>query len=315
MGLARLAGVVVHAAAWMSWSGAAWAGGYAVSSEKPMARDGSSFGASSALDGDPATAWVVHPEQDNVGSWIEIGVPKGKVDKLSLVVGWASDENTFKDYSRLAEARVIVKDSAQGDKVVLDKVLAFQDQMGRQTLDLTDVEVGDDMVGGVVRIEVTKVVDGVDFTQLAVSEALVHMGEFDAVLFASGSPSSQADGHLAAALIDGDLKAYWAATGEAPQTVEVKGGRFGLSSLGIVVGPATQARPKTIRITQSGVTRTYTCEDKQGLVQWFELPALVGYTGSGDGPVSIEIVDTYPGASPAPAISELKARATTLSPF
>jgi hypothetical protein len=298
-----------------SLSGVAAAGGYAVSSEKPMGRDGSSYGAASALDGDAATAWVVHPEQDNVGSWIEIGVPKGKVDKLSLVVGWAADESTFKDYSRLAEARVLVKDSAQGDKVVLDKVLTFQDQMGRQTLDLSDVEVGDDMVGGVVRIEVTKVIDGVDFSQLAVSEALVHMGEFDAPLLASGSPSSQADGHLAAALIDADLKTYWAATGEAPQTVEVKGGRFGLSSLGVVVGPATQSRPKTIRITQSGVTRTYTCEDKQGLVQWFELPALVGYTGSGDGPVSIEIVDTYPGASPAPAISELKARATTLSPF
>ena len=81
-------------------------------------------------------------------------------------------------------------------------------------------------------------------------------------------------------------------------------------------GPKSAARPKAIKITQSNVTREYEMADTPGKMQYFDLPALVGYTGSGFGPVTVEIVSVYgAGDGVGVGIAEAKFRATMLEAF
>src|SRR5690606_698111 len=84
--------------------------GFSVSSHKTASsRESSSpYDAASALDGKLETAWQVDPEQDNVGQWIEIDVPNGKVDRISAVVGWAESDERFGDHARIKKARIEV---------------------------------------------------------------------------------------------------------------------------------------------------------------------------------------------------------------
>jgi hypothetical protein len=293
--------------------------GFAVSSFKKTSRtsENGSYGAAAALDGDIKTAWVVDPENDNAGQWIEVDVPTSKIDKVSLIVGWAKDADSWKDHARLKEARLEVLDlDGKEPKVVYEKDLVLQDIEDRQVIDLPDVAVGGEMNGGRVRLTVKGVYPGMDFAALALGEMLVHLVEFDAatVLLAE-PPSSEAELHDGALINDDDAKTWWAAAGPGEATFGVSGGRYSASSIGILPGPATQGRPKTIEVTQTGTTRKFEMTDKIAM-QWFELPATVGYTGSGVGTISIKVLDVYPGtASSAPSVAEVKLKATVIEAF
>jgi hypothetical protein len=298
--------------------------GFSVSSYKMESRNtgNSRYNAAAALDGDPATAWMVDPEQANEGQWIELEVPKGKVDKIHVLVGWAESDDTWIDHARLAEARVEVFDASQDRKLVHEQVATFEDKRGKQEIDLPDVNVGDEFSGGIVRLTVTKVYAGKDYSHLALGEMLVFMGEFDAQTIAfSSTPTSEEDSHDGSMLIDGNTRTFWASNGPPAEgeeiSFEVDGGRYSVSSIGIVPGPKSYARPKTIEVSQSNVTRTYKMEDTPGKIQYFSLPALVGYTGSGFGPVKVRVVDVYGtgGSGQGVAIAEVKFRATELSAF
>lgn len=298
--------------------------GFAVSSFKKTSRssDNGTYSASAALDGDIKTAWVIDPENDNAGQWIEVDVPVAKIDKVSLIVGWARDADSWKDHARLKEARLEVfnvEPGAPGEgpklTVVYEKDLVLQDIQDRQVVDLPDVAISAEN-GGRVRLTVKSVYDGMDFAALALGELLVHLVEFDAatVLLAE-PPSSEAELHDGALLNDDDAKTWWAAAGPGEATFGVNGGRYSASSIGILPGPATQGRPKTIEITQSGTTRKVEMTDKIAM-QWFELPASIGYTGSGVGTISVKVLDVYPGtASSAASVAEVKLKATVIDPF
>lgn len=296
----------------------ALAGFTASSFKKTSKSSGSSpYEAAAALDGNPATAWVIDPEQDNKGQWIEIDVPKGKVDKLSVVVGWNTSGDAWDDHARVKKARVEVISMAGGEpKVVLEQELAFTDTKDRQVLDLPDPEVGDELEGGKVKLTILEVYPGTDYDHLAVGEVLVHLVEFDAKLKNLESTSTETPDHAGAALVDDNPKTFWTPTAEdkAP-AFAVSAGKYSVSSVGLVAGPKTHARPKKIEVVQGDATRVYDVADVT-TAQWFELPALFGYTGSNFGPVSVKVLETYPGASSTQvAIADLKLRATALEPF
>jgi hypothetical protein len=298
--------------------------GFTVSSYKAESRKSgdSRFGASAALDGDATTAWMVDPTLANEGQWIELEVPKGKVDKLSLIVGWAQDEKTWVDHARVAEARIEVFDASGDRKLVHEQVSTFLDQQARQVIELPEVEVGDEYSGGVVRLTVLKVHPGRDHAHLALGEMLVHMVEFDAqAISLTGAAPASAAGHDPAAMLDGSDKTFWAAAaplGEDPTSFQLSGGRYSVSSVGLMPGPKTSPRPKKIQVTQSGITLTYDVADTPGKLQWFELPAVVGYTGSGVGAVTVTITEVHDAGAAAGsgvAIAEVKMRATMLEAF
>lgn len=291
--------------------------GFEASSFKKPSRssDASPYDAAAALDGKPETAWMVDPEDENKGQWLELDVPKGKVDKISFIIGWAESDDTWVDHARVKSARVEVISMAGGErKIVLEKDITLEDKKDRQFIDLADPQVGDELEGGKIRITITDVYEGKDFAHLAVGEILVHMAEFDAFTRVVEEASSSAEGHDVSMLIDDSTKTFWAAAGtdKAPSFVG-NAGRYSVSSIGLTAGPKSHKRAKTIEVEQGNAVRTYTLKDTTG-TQWFDLPALFGYTGSNFGDVTVRIIDTYEGAEPV-AFSDVKFRATALEAF
>lgn len=290
--------------------------GFEVSSFKKESRSTGQtrFGAASALDGDPATAWMIDPESKSVGSWIEVEVPAGKVDKVHFVVGWAESDDLWADYARVKTARIEVTD-LDSDKLVSEKEVSFDDKQQVQMIDLDDVKVGGEFSGGKVRLTVIEVYPGKDYEHLAMSEMLVYMNEFDVARVTMEEAPASAEGHDGEAMLDGSSKTYWASEGPgAGASFTVDPGNYSVSSLRLVTGPRGFSKPKTIEVEQGGVTKTYEVNEK-GSEQWFMLPAIVGYTGSGFGSVTVRVIDTWPGDKPSVAITDVKFKATALAAF
>jgi len=287
-------------------------GGFRVSSFKKETRLGANhWNAAAALDGDPATCWMVNPENDNQGSWFEVDIPKSTVDKLEMIVGWDASEAEFLDYARVKTVKVEVFDEGSGDEErVLEHSVTFEDQRGSQVIDLPDTKVGNEIFGGKVRLTIQEVYPGKDYPNLAVSEVLVHLGEMDAPARLLQPPESVASGHGAENLVDENNSTFWASEGSGMgQTFEVGADGFGVSNVGLLAGPKTHARPRTIEVIANDMTRTYVMEDSTEM-QWFRVPPIIGYTGSGWGDVRVKVVDTYPGTQEGVAVSEVKLRAT-----
>ena len=290
------------------------------SSEKRESR--TTFGSAphaltAALDGDPATAWMVDPEQSNEGSWIQLDVPRGKVDQVQLLVGWNKDEESWEDHARLKAGRLEVFTVDGTDKTLVhEQTFEVTDSKEMQTVDLPSPQVGGELSGGIIRLTVTEVFPGKDFQHLALGEFLVLLEEFDAAAITPESASSEAEGHPLAEATDGSSRTYWAAGAddEAPM-LTVDPGRYSASSVGLTVGVRGHARPKTIKLGQGGQERTYEVPNKSG-THWFLVPPVMGYNGSGFGSLEITVVDTWPDSGDGPvAISEIALKATALSAF
>ncbi|HHO50452.1 MAG TPA: hypothetical protein ENK18_06145 [Deltaproteobacteria bacterium] len=291
--------------------------GYEVSSFRRESRLGSNYwNAASALDTNMETCWRINAEQPNEGSWISIDTPPAEIDKLGMVIGWAKDEVTFKDHTRIKTAKVEIFDIGNGSpELKAEATVQFEDQMGWQIVELPDTKVGGEVFGGKVKITVLETYPGKDFPSLAVSEVRIHLKEFPAETLAfQDIPSSEAEGHGGDQMMDGSARSFWAST-EPTATFSVKAPGYGLSSLGIQPGPASYGRPKTVKITANQASITHTMEDTPGKMQWLLLPALVGYTGGAWGTVQVEIVDTYPGDAGGIAIAEIKMNAGSIEEF
>lgn len=296
----------------------ALASGFRASSFKKETRLGANYwNIASALDGKMDTCWMVDPESENVGEWFEVDVPRSEVDKLGLVIGWAKDEATFKDYARIKAVKVEMFGDAKAEDVkVGEATIAFEDKMGMQWIELPDTKVGGEITGGKVRVTVTEVYGGEDYPNLAVSELIVGLKEMDvpstAIPFRTEPPSVA--GHAAAMMTDNNPATFWSGTGDGLE-FDIRPEGYGVSSLGIVPGPAGSARPKTVEITVSDITVSVTLpEPKAGekpVPTWVNLPSVVGYTGSAWGTIHIKLIDSYPGPKdPNVAIGELKLRYT-----
>lgn len=278
---------------------------------RPETRLGANYwNAPSAIDGKMETCWMVPGESPNAGEYIVIDVPKGEVDKIAMVIGWAKDETTFKDYARIKSVRVEVL-SYNEDRDLVPAGTAdasFEDKGGWQVVDIPDIKVGTEEAGGKVKITVSGVYQGADYPNFAVSEVLVHMKEFDATPKVE-SASAPVDGKVQDALADANPKTFWAAEAEGA-TITLSTSGFGLSRLGIAPGPKDYARPKKVKVSVGNRSLVTELPDAAG-PQWADVPAMNGYTGSAWGELTVEILETWPGTkSGAVGISEIVARAT-----
>lgn len=293
--------------------------GFRASSHKEdrSARGANTWAASAALDSNPETAWMIDPEQDNAGSWFEVDVPKGTIDKLGMIIGWQLNDEVFNDYHRIQTLKVEIFDEASDDpyRPKLEHSITFQDQQDWQIIDLPDTEVGNEFSGGRVRLTVVDTFEGKDFPSLAVSELLVYMGEMDAIATLETPPSSAHPDHFPDAMLDGNARTYWSAGPDgAADAFTVGASGYGVSSIGITPGPRTHKRPKTLEITANNVTRTVSIAEDARTAQWFEVAPLSGYTGSGFDRVQVKITETWPGSSVDElAIAEVALRATNYS--
>jgi hypothetical protein len=130
------------------------------------------------------------------------------------------------------------------------------------------------------------------------------------------SPPPSLAKHTAEAMMDESTRTYWASPPggkDAEFTIEASG--FGISSLGLFPGPRTGARPKKIEVSVANSVVNFDVADK-AVMQFFMLPAIVGYTGSAWGEVKIKVLDSYPGSSSdSVGIAEIKLKATNYDGF
>ncbi len=273
-------------------------------------KQGANFWApSSAIDGKLETAWMVPGESANRGEWIEIDIPQGEVDKIRIFPGFAKSEETFADYPRVKQLRVDVYalDDDQKAAQVGSSTIDIADKREWQTIELPDAQVAAGLFGGRVRLSVVDIHEGEDYPNLAMSEVLVQMKEFDAKVKISAvneapTPTDE--------LLDENPKTAWLAPG-ASFTLSLDSSGFGLSSIGLLPGGKDFARPKTVEITASGITRKTELADKPTEVGWAEVPGFNGYTGGAFGGVEVKVLDVWPGAkSQDVKIAEMKTKAT-----
>lgn len=292
--------------------------GFQASSYRKDSRAGDNvYNANAALDNDAATAWIVEPEQENVGQWISVDVPVATVDKVTLTPGWDKDAETFQDYARVKKGRIILTNlGADGATTqVLEHPFTLEDKRGPTVIDLPDTKLGSDFRGGQVKLIVDEVYPGQDYPALAMSEFRVDLKEFPAE---TTQLASEPAGTLAPSktdwISDKNAKTVWLAEPATEAvTLSLKAPGYGLAGMEFTQGPKAYARPKTLKITANDTVVTRVLEDKPGVKQHVLLPVVVGYTGSSWGTIQVELVDSYAGdAGKGMAVAEVQLTAATL---
>lgn len=287
--------------------------GAKASSFKPEHRMGmNTYNAQAAIDGKYETPWQVDPESENIGEWIELDVPKTKLDKIGMMIGWAESEDRFKDYARVKSVEITAQYYNESNELVSagpPVTATFEDKMEFQVVDVDDVQIGEDLFGGKVRVEIKEVYPGKDYPNLAMGEVLLVMAEFDAAPTIE-NPSSEDDDHLVIDMVDDSDKTFWLADSDGA-SFDVEAGGYSLARVGLKAGPTTYDRPKKVRITANRRPLEVELQDTQD-TQWIEIPAVVGFTGSAFGTIQVEVLEVFPGTkTPGKlGIREFDAKAT-----
>lgn len=289
-------------------SGDAQAGATASSYKKESKLGSNYWNAQSAIDTDTKTCWMLPGESTNRGEWMMIDVPKSGIDKLGMIVGWAKSQDEFQDYARIKEVKVEVFgfDESQDLKSLASATVKFEDKMEMQVLDIPDVII-DDMFGGKVKITVVDIYPGKDYPNLAVSEVLLHLKEFDAAPTLKGASAELTPKDN---MVDGKSSTGWTAEAKgAGFSFEAAG--FAISSIGLTPMGKDYARPKKVEVIANEHAFVTELPDSTS-IQWVQTPSITGYTGGAWGTVQVNILEVYPGSRQAStvAISELKVKAT-----
>lgn len=291
--------------------------GATASSFRPEHRKGANlYNAQSAVDGDVNTCWMVPGESPNRGEWILLDIPKGTIDKIGMNVGWSKDKESYDDYARIKKVKIEVYNFDDEQQPIPGPTgfAEFADKYDFQVVDINpDLDIGRELFGGKVKISVVDIYEGRDFPNLAVSEVLLYLKEFETEIKAvSGSPENA--GHGIDMLQDANVKTFWTgpATG-ASFTFSSSG--FGVASFAITNGPKDFSRAKSVKVTANNRSVTQDLADVT-TPQSIQVPSLNGYTGGAFGDIQVEILATYPGTKdPSVAIAELKAMASNYEGF
>jgi hypothetical protein len=291
----------------------AWGGTKVSSFQKETKKGANYWSGGAAIDGKLETAWMLPGESANRGEWIEVDLPRGTVDKFVIVAGYAKDEETFKDYSRVKQLRIdfFSMNDDQGYDQVSTVTVEIKDEIGLQLVDVPDIKVGGDLFGGKAKISIVDIYAGVDYP---ISEISFILSEFEiapTVISVSGEGSGHPKDHA----LDEDVKTFWSIP-EAEAGFSLNGNSYGISSVGFQCNSKDYARAKTVEITLNGLMQRTVLEDKPGTVQWAKTAPFNGYTGGATGDVEVKIIDSYPGAkSQEICLTTLKLQSTNAMSF
>lgn len=288
----------------------AFAGATASTNKKETKKGANYWAANAAIDGKLETAWMVPGESPNRGEWIMVDVPKGTIDKIGIFPGWGKSDETYTDHPRVKRLQVEILCCAGDPNMELAGTthLDVEDKAEFQVIDIDDLEVGNDLFGGAVKISVVDIYDGVDFPNIAVSEILVYMKEFDAPATIL-SVSAESEGHVSMDMVDQNTRTFWAAP-SAGATFTFNADGYGLSSVTLTPAPGYD-RPKKVKVIVDGTReRDYELPDNGKGPILIEVPSVYGYTGvsSFDG-VEVKVLEVY-GDKGEIGIAELAAKAT-----
>lgn len=292
----------------------AFAGASVSAMKKPSRGEGANqFGGPAAIDGKMETAWMVPGDSPNLGESIKLEIPSGKLDKISIVNGWARDADTFADHPRIKRMKVefICCTDSMGDvNTSFTTHIDLEDKMEMQTIDIENAAVGNDMFGGWIKLSIVELYEGKDFPNVGISELLIHMEEFDAAATIEGSSDEDPD-HITMDMQDDSAKTYFATPSEGAFVEFGNDAGLGLSSVHIVHGPKTHDRVKKVKMTANNRSVVVDVADAKG-GQMVMIPSVMGYTGSAWGSVKMEVLEVYEGTSAKGtlAIAEFDVKAT-----
>ena len=260
------------------------------------------WNAKSAIDNDLETCWQVPGDSPNTDEWIAFDIPKGNVDAIKVYPGWGKSEETYTDYARIKKAQIEILCCTDDEKMssLFTAEINVEDKAQHQVIDLEDTAVGNDLFGGKLRLTVKEFYPGRDYPNLAISELLIMMKEFDAATKITGGDAPES-------MMDDNARTVWTGPADASMMLEADG--FGLASVMIQSGAAPNARVKRLKVTANDRSMEHELADN-GDVQYVSIPSIMGYTGSAWGEVEVQIMEVYPGDSPEVGIAELKLRAT-----
>lgn len=287
----------------------ALAGATASNFKKDSRKPANFYNANSAIDGKPETAWMVPGESANRGEWIMLDIPKGDIDKIAIMPGWAKSDETWTDHPRVKRLKVEVMCCADSDQMTstFTTHVDLADKKELQIIDIEDAHVGNELFGGKVKLSVVDIYEGVDFPNMGISEVSIMMKEFDAAGPITGSSDENPD-HITMDMQDDNRKTFWASPAEgAFFTFEAEG--YGISSVQITDGPAGYARAKKVKVIANDREHITEIPDKAGTHNLL-VPSIYGYSGSAWGEIKVEILEVYPGSKGEVAISEMKIKAT-----
>ncbi|MBM74068.1 MAG: hypothetical protein CMK59_01600 [Proteobacteria bacterium] len=305
--------------------------GAASSSFKEESRKSKTFwSASSAIDGNVNTAWMIKSEElssdalDVItgdeekskwprGEWIEIDGPIGvsTVSSIGMMVGFSQSEDTFTDYARVKSAKIEVYEfssSMELKKTSKTAEVSFEDKMGMQEVAVSGIDISSEG-GGKYRLIITDIYPGKDFDNVAVSEMMFYLKDFDVQPEIAESEQG-VEGSDTSKMTDKSTKTYW--LGNEGAKFGFDAGSATISRLSITSGSSSYARPKKIKISTGGREQVHDLANTNK-AQWFWVPSVTGYSGSTWDTVYVEVLEVYPGSkSQEIAIAELGAKATGL---
>ena len=293
----------------------ALAGATASSFRKETRQGANYWNANSAIDGKLDTAWMVAGASENVGEYITVDLPKSTIDKLGMVVGYAIDEENFQDYARVKSVKVELFQynfSQQLEPVPGATATAtFEDKMGMQVVDITNLEMDSDG-GGQVRITITELYPGRDYPNFGISELVVYPTEYDAATTIVSVSDDSDTSNSQFEMTDDNAKTFWLGNAQGASVTFTASG-YGLSRVGILPGPKTYARPKKVEIIAQGRSVTYDLPD-DAKTQWLEIPPVNGFAGGAWGDIELKVLEVY-GTNPKLAIAELDLKASNYTGF
>ena len=323
MSLARLSSFLFPLTVGSLLPGLAAAAVTASSYYKDPLKDEYAYAPTAATDGNPESAWIEGAEDDGIGAWLQIDVPKGTILKLQVQTGMGSKADDTKRFGRVKDAmiEVFTLDEAQNQVPVKQVPFQFKDEPGMQEIPLGGaVEVGSELWGGRIKLTIRSVNRGADFdSATAVGEVLAIYKEDEASVVVN-EVGGEAPGGSKQALVDEDLGSAWIAPAGADAWFEVEAPDWAISGLGMLPGNnknpqawKANARVKDVEVLVNNQSVLHTFEDKP-VVQFVAFPVKDGTNGGHFGPVKVTIRSVYPGAqNQNAAVSEVKIRAISFT--
>ena len=307
---------VLACAALLTIAGPAFAGATQSNFRKETRKGANYWSGMATHDMKDDTAWMVPGESENVDEWLMFDVPKVAVDAIGMNVGWAKNEETFKDYARVKKIRIEAfeyDDSMELVPAGKPVDIEFADEMGMQVVQLPETLKGDKGTNGKVKLIVKEVYEGRDFPSLAVSEALVFLNEFT-VPYDVKAISHEDDKNTREALIDLNDKTVWVGPAEGA-SFTLSSPSAALASITLQHAGPNYARPKKVELTAQGRSRVIELADGPPEPMW--IPTVFGYTGGSWGDVEIKVLEVYPGKKAADqlGLQEIGAKASNNDAF
>lgn len=307
---------LLTAAALLAFAGPAFAGATQSDFKKETRRGANYWSGMSTHDMKMDTAWQVPGESKNVDEWLMFDVPKVALDKVGITVGWMKNEETFKDYARIKKVRIEAfeyNDSMELAPAGSPIELEFPDEPGFQVVPLPEPLKGKAGTNGKIKLIIKEVYEGRDFPNVAVSEVLLFLSEFQ-VPFDVKDLSFEDDKNKADALYDENPKTTYVAPAEG-LSFTVASPSAALASITLDHMGDAYARPKKVELTAQGRSRVVELADGPAEAMW--VPTVFGYTGGSWGDVQVKVLEVYPGKKYADklGLKDVKALASNNDAF